>query len=159
VAYFNSFYSEAATVIFLVATVAFALVATPGGDPDAVRRRQVAAYFAAATLFATAKLQNVLLAVPLAILRWPLSISLERGPRSRPRRLAIAGVTVLLLGATVTLAAYALFSRQLRMINRYNTVFYEILGHSPDPAADAAALGLDPSYARYAGTHAFTLTI
>lgn len=34
-------------------------------------------------------------------------------------------------------------------------MFAEVLPHSPDPAADAAALGLDPDWLRYAGTNAF----
>ena len=35
--------------------------------------------------------------------------------------------------------------------NRYNAVFVELLGHSPNPARDLVDLGLSPELARYAG--------
>jgi hypothetical protein len=43
----------------------------------------------------------------------------------------------------------------LRAAALYQVVFYELLPHSPDPAADAAALNLDPAWLRYSGTDAF----
>ena len=75
-----------------------------------------------------------------------------RGPSRRLKKPAV--------WLAVALCAFSIwYGRQTPMALReaalYQVVFYEVLAHSPDPAADAAALGLDPAWLRYSGTDAF----
>ena len=57
--------------------------------------------------------------------------------------------------AAVSLVCYAGVSREIKVCNKYQTVFYGILKDSPDPAGDLAELGLDPAFAVLAGTNYF----
>jgi hypothetical protein len=149
VAYFNSMYSEAASLVFLYLTIGvYLLVATRERAGPAL----FAGFYVAALLFLTAKLQNAALCLALA----PLCYYLVT------RRFATAGRPVALTLAVglvaVALAYYAVFPDRLRGITLYNAVFYQLLAHSPTPQDDLAWLGLDPHLAQYAGTHYFLPT-
>ena len=68
------------------------------------------------------------------------------------RRIFIISAAV---AAAVSLVCYAGVSREIKVCNKYQTVFYGILKDSPDPAGDLAELGLDPALAVLAGTNYF----
>lgn len=78
----------------------------------------------------------------------------QPGRRRLVPALALTGVL-----AAALLGAAAAYLRdvppELRRPNTYNIVFYEVLAHSDDPAADARELGVDPDLVRYARTSYF----
>jgi hypothetical protein len=63
-------------------------------------------------------------------------------------------------GVAATLAAgivmYVCVLPAPRVVNTYNMIFFAILPESYDPAGDLRALGLDPAYARFSGTVAWS---
>lgn len=142
VAPLNSFYTQAASLVFLFWTVAMAAVSLADGGR---RVWPIAGYFAAALLFVASKPQEAAQSIPLALfgayLAW------------RPGRRWIAAAGSALLFVT----AGALFvgtsgSGGFQQNMLYKIVFFEVLPRSPDPAGDLRALGLDPAAARYSGT-------
>jgi len=150
VAVLNSFYAEAATLVFLSLTAGFGLVVL---GEERARTWALPGYFAAAALFVAAKPQNYPLALPLAVP--PLAL-LPQLPR-RPLRVLTVIAALALLALAVDLHARLPWSQTIR--NRWNDVFFTLLADSPDPRADLAELGLDPALARYAGEPAFADSI
>ncbi len=147
VAPFNSFYSQTASLLFLMLAAGVAAEAIRRGGLEGPWR--TAAYFLCAAAFVTSKPQEAIQGPVLALLGVRLAAGLA-GRRSRRAAVALAiGLCALSLWygrrAPVSLREAAL----------YQVVFAEVLPHSPDPAADAAALGLDPDWLRYSGTNAF----
>ncbi len=144
VSYASSFYSEPSSWLFLLLVVAAALPFASEEGP----RRAAAPWLLGAAMagLVAAKAQNAALALPLAALLWIL----VRGARDGRRRLAVVLACALVLFG----AAFARFGnhRWLRNGNLYNALFVELLPHSPDPAADLRALGLDPALASRSGT-------
>lgn len=142
----NSFYAEAATLVFLVLLAGFGLLAS---RDERARRWALPGYLLAAALFVAAKPQNHLLALPLAAV--PLAL-LARLPRTRSRVATVA--------ATLALVALGVFLQgrvpwMLRVRNVWNGVFYTILADSPDPRGDLAELGLPADLVRFRGVPAF----
>lgn len=146
IAYFNSFYSEPATLIFFLIVAACAY-----GAMSSERRRMAwfAAYFAGVAALLLAKYQNAVL-VPVFLLFGGLLVRRWREIRY--------------LQAYVALALAACYGGYLYFISApeaiddavlYNSVFSGILVDSPSPADDLAAFGLDRGLARYAGSSAF----
>jgi hypothetical protein len=143
---FNSFYAQTASLLFLF------LVAGIAGE--GIRRGRlgglgVAAFFLCAAAFVASKPQEAIQAPVLALLGARLAGVRGRGAWRAPA-----------LWLAIGLVAFgAWFGRQtpiaLREAAIYQVVFYEVLPHSPDPAADAAELGLDPAWLRYSGSDAF----
>jgi hypothetical protein len=147
VAFLNSFYTQTASLLFLlVATGCLAL--TVGGDR--ARGWWWLGFVAAAALFVASKPQEALQAPLLAIVAglagwWAL-------PRRFATGLGLAGAVCLLaVGGWL----FVNKSPEVSEASFYNAVFGELLGHSPDGKADLQALGLSPDLLRYAGTHAF----
>jgi hypothetical protein len=145
VAYLNSFYAYAASIVFLLAAAAaIALVLADCGGS----RIRAAAAVVAAVLFVLSKPQESVQAVPLALLFATLGRLLQR-----------PAAPILTVGAAVLLAAgvvgVAAASSDVRRATAYNLVFFEMLPHSPDPRADLVALAVDPELARFAGRHFF----
>jgi hypothetical protein len=148
VSLFNSFYTEPAALIFLVAALGFALLLARTPNPPAWL---VAGYFLFAALLATSRPQNALLGFFLV----PLGVRLARyeGDRRFRRR-------VVVLAALAVCAVSFLYSRStprlLRRIYLFNAVFRELLPNSPDPRRDLAELGLSPDLSRLAGISGFS---
>jgi len=143
---FNSFYSQTASLLFLMLTAALAA--------EAVTRREFSGarlflFYLCAAAFVTSKPQEAIQGPLLALLGLRLAGVGLRGASKRP--------AVWLAIALCALSVW--YGRRTPMTLReaalYQVVFYEVLPHSPDPAADAAALGLDPAWIRYSGTDAF----
>jgi hypothetical protein len=145
-AYYNSFYMDAGTFVFLMLAIVTLLRAV-------VRRRPVdtclAVFFC--LLLVTAKTQHALLALPLAVF-----LVLERRALWPRRALLASTVTVL---CVVGGGAYALVEGSppgYTGPSLFNIIFARLLPTAKDPSAELASLGLDPSYLRYTGMDAFT---
>lgn len=142
VAYFNSFYGEPASFLFLLATVALTLHAVE--KPTAGR---IAGVFVCLALFATAKAQNT----PSALVFLPVAWRLRRlAATPAAKNLCDAGVVLALLVSSAFLRAAPRGS--IVDATYYVAVFTEILPHSPTPGEDLRDLGVDPALARYART-------
>ncbi len=150
VAPLNSFYAEAATLVFLSLLVGFGLLAL---RDDRARPWALPGYFVATVLFVAAKPQNYFLALPL--MATPLAL-LPRLPRARGRAaVAAAACAVVALG----LFLQTLVPWEMRIRNLWNSVFYTVLAESPDPRGDLAGFGLGPELTRFAGVPAFAESI
>jgi hypothetical protein len=150
VAPLNSFYAEAATLVFLALTAGFGLVAL---REERARTWALPGYFAAAALFVAAKPQNYPMAVPLAVL--PLALLPHLHRRSVRVLAVVASLAVLALA--LDMHARLPWSQTIR--NRWNGLFFTILADSPDPRTDLAEFGLEPGLARFAGVPAFADSI
>jgi hypothetical protein len=140
--YFNTFYTEPATLIFFLGSVALALLLSERPRPPV---RLSLGFFLCAALLATSRPQVALLGFLFAL----LGIRLLWSDRDRSRRLLAAAAAV-----GLCLVSFAYFRNPpgpLGRIHLYNAVFREVLVGSPDPRGDLAALGLDPSLDRYVG--------
>lgn len=145
VACLNSFYSEPAALIFLLAVIGIAL---PLVRAEAPTRWGTWAYFVCAAMFAVTKVQNYALALPLISL--PVVMLAARAWRR-------TSTTVLLLAALLLVLVLSLFARLPDVQGRparWNAVFYGLLINSPSPSEDLAELGLDPELARWTGVPA-----
>jgi hypothetical protein len=145
VAYLNSFYSEPAAIIWLIALLGIALREVRAETPG---RWGLCAYFGTAALFAATKAQNYVLALPLIALPFALLAA---------RRWRTWASTVVPLAAVCLLWTVVLFARlpdSLRHPARWNGVFYGLLVDSPTPAEDLAEFGLGPEWARWTGVNA-----
>lgn len=148
VAYFNSFFSEPASLVFLLAFLGTALLWLRARLPGGWLR---VAVLTSAVGLVTSKPQNAVLGLVLA----GAALLLAAGARARA-----AGATRFLVLAAVGMAVGALVYVSLAPVGirrnvTYHAVFLEILPNSPAPREDAAALGLDPGWLRFAGTDAF----
>lgn len=153
-AYFNSLYSEPSSIIFLPAMVAFGLAAIAHGESDRRGKMLLTGYFVASILFVTAKVQNVFLSLPLAMLGYRLHLAIGSPIKKqnwRIRRYAVTLTSVLLAVSIGYYGIYSVCSDKIKPMNLYNAVFIEILAHSPTPEQDAVELGLDRSMAAFAG--------
>jgi hypothetical protein len=146
VAPFNSFYSQTASLLFLLLTAAIAA--------EAVRRGRLAgiwlfAYFGCALLFVGSKPQERLAAPLLALFGVLLA-----GVRWRAAwRQTAVWLGIGLCACSVWYGRHTPYS--LREAAMYQLVFAEVLAHSAAPAADAAELTLDPDWLRYVGSNAY----
>ena len=144
VAYFNSFYSESASFIFILVTVALMW--------RLVRQERWSLWTSSfcllgCILFVTAKPQNV----PLAFLIFFLWVRLVMGAKHRVKeRWFSLGAAIAVLCTSVWY--YRDSPRSMGEITYYVSVFTNLLQHSPSVQQDLVELGLDPRLARYAGT-------
>ena len=145
-AYFNSLYGEPVTFVFLLLMTAAAF-ALSAAEKQAL---WLPVLFCAGLLFfAGAKVQNA----PAGLLTALFCLRLAKlDKRTAWRRISlISAVSV----AVVSLLCFYSISKEIKVCNKYQTVFYGILKGSSDPAGDLAELGMDPSLAVLAGTHYF----
>ncbi|MEO8216168.1 MAG: hypothetical protein ABI718_03700 [Acidobacteriota bacterium] len=144
VAYFNSFYSEPASLVFFLLSWCLALLVITKSPTGGVWWGWL---LLSSSLFLLAKPQNVLAGLVLAAwflrLGWIQSDSLRKG-------LGIAAAALLL---AVSAASFALTPLPISQAAYHVAVFYELLGHSPNPSSDLRELELDGSLVQYAGTH------
>jgi len=143
---FNSFYSQTASLLFLLLLVAVAATAVRRGRLDG---GLCAAYFLSAAFFVASKPQEAVQAPILALFGLRLSGVEFRGAWKKSAAwMALA------------LCAFALWYGRhtpapLRAAALYQVLFYETLPHSRAPQSDMAELGLDPAWLEYSGTDAF----
>jgi hypothetical protein len=143
----NSFYSQTASLLFLLLTAAVVGRALRDGG---LGGWLVPVFLLCAAGFVGSKPQESLFGPPLALLALRLC----------PDRTTGTARWSLGLGAAV-LCAFSLWyygrtpEAAIRSVALYRTVFNELLTESPDPSADLAALGLDPGLANLAGRSAY----
>ena len=148
VAPFNSFYSQTASLLFLLLTAAAAAEAIRRGRLEGAL---LPAYFGAALLFVGSKPQEAPSSAVLALF----------GARLAGVRLAPAGVwkrpaAWLAVGLCVFGVWYARHvPRTLRAATMYQVVFDDLLEYSPSPKDDAAALDLPLGWMSYRGTNPY----
>jgi hypothetical protein len=146
VAPFNSFYSQTASLLFLLLTAA---VAAEGVRRGRLQGMWVFAYFGCALLFVGSKPQERLAAPLLAVFGILLA-----GVRWRTAwRQTAVWLGVLLCAFSVWYGRHTPYT--LREAAMYQLVFAEVLAHSSAPAADAAELTLDPDWLKYTGSNAY----
>ncbi len=146
VAPFNSFYSQTASLLFLLLTAAAAATAVWRGRLEGWL---LFGYFGCALLFVGSKPQEKLQAPILAAFSLLLAGVGTAGVLRKPA----VWLALALCGFSVVYGRHTPYT--LREVALYEVVFDEVLVHSKDPAADAMALGLDPSWLPYAGTNPF----
>lgn len=134
VAYFNSFFMDTGSLLFLLLAVVAYLRAAQWQRP-----MDYWMFTAAAVLLVTSKTQHFPLMFPIAmLLAW----------RSR------------FLMAAIVLAAGAFSSQasppQYSVYGKYTTVFYQVLPKTKNVEAALADLGLQDSDRQYVGTHAYS---
>ncbi len=147
VAYFNSFYTDAASYVTLMAMLA-ALALFVTGRQSGRRMAWMAIGFTA--LFVTSKVQHAVLGLPLmAFFVW-----------QREKFRAALGRYGLILALAPVLLGMALLAAttppRYRGMAVYNIVFSQILPAEPDAAAGLRQLGLPEKYAYLSGKHAFS---
>ena len=147
IAYFNSFYTEAATLVFLLLALASALLLI---EREPNRPALLPVFFVSAVLFTAAKSQNI----PVGLL---LALFLARLSGANPARVwrFATGVFAAVL-AVLSLSVYWLAPAYYRADGNYTAVFAEMLAFSSSPADDLLELGIAPELAIYARTTPFT---
>ena len=143
IAYFNSGFTEPASLLFALLTIAFFVRLVVG---EGVPTANFWAFAASAVLLIWSKPQNVLLALPLAFLAWRLG-SLGASPRWRAGALAVIVVIVTSAALYRSNPPPLWYTQQIRHI----AVFNGLLPASPDPAADLRTLGIDPRWTLLSG--------
>ncbi len=146
IAYFNSLYGEAVTLVFLLLMAGTGLFLVLDEKP---RLWTLILFFAGAAFFSGAKVQNS----PAGLLAILLGLRFLKLRKDVLWRRTIIGLSAAVIG--VSLLSYFTISPDIKICNKYQTVFYGILKDSPDPAGDLRELGLDPKYAVLAGTNYF----
>jgi hypothetical protein len=146
IAYFNSFYTESASLIFLFIMFGSALFMLTRNPPSILN---MVAFFIAGILFISAKHQNSVLGFLIGLFIYRLSFVWPRGLLKKVSiflSVAFCAVSFLLFKSTPPFMKEAIL---------YNNVFFEILKKSPSPKEDLRALGLRPEWIDLVGTHAF----
>lgn len=144
VAYFNSFYSEPSSFIFLFCTLALLLLTFQSPHFGTLLCCVFCCLF-----FVTAKPQNVAVGLLLALIFLRIR-DLRPGRRWRWTNAALSlGVVLVSIGYSASNPKYS-FKQTY-----YVAVFTEILSHSPAPDRDMAELGMNPGLAKYSGASPF----
>ncbi len=143
---FNSFYSQTASLLFLLLTAAIAAMAVRRGQ---LTGAWVFAYFGTALLFVGSKPQEKLAGPLLALFGLRLAWVRWRGAW----RTMATGLAVLLCAFSIWYGRHTPFT--LREATLFQFVFDDLLVYTPSPAVDAAELRLDPEWLKYVGTNPF----
>jgi hypothetical protein len=103
-----------------------------------------------AALFATAKAQHSLLAIPVALLLWT-----SRPPWLGRTAAGLAAAAIIAAAAIPRLVAPGAYGPGAV----YDVIFYEILPDSKNPDQDLNELGLDSTYRPWIGTYQFNVGV
>ena len=138
VSYFNSFYSESASAIFLLLTVGAMLALYAENPSRASRRGRWLFFLACSLLLGFSKSQHLVLLVPL----WGFGVCAARQRMAGPaaRWIWIGASALLMLGGLwfgIASRAYA----ATKNVNVQTVLEEEIQPHSPDYAGDLAQMG------------------
>ncbi len=138
VALLNSFYMDAAALVFLLlAVVAFVRSVMWGRRFDAVL------FVIASAMLVTSKAQHAPLGVALAGLCFAFGVS---------RGFSIVSAIVLLAASAI---GWTSVPPDYAPHGIYSVVFHQVLPNSRDLSGDLTALGLNDSYRKWIGTHAY----
>lgn len=145
-AYFNSFFGESITLLFMLLTFGLALANIRTEQPS---RWLLIAFYISGLFLITTKLQNA----PIGIIVVLLGLRFWRiGKDLWWRRTILIGSSILLVSM---IAMYVGAPGHLKQANLYQTVFFGILKDSPDPSSDLKELGLPDEFKVNAGTNYF----
>ena len=145
VSYFNSVYMDAATYVFLMlSAVLFLRAAAWRRKSDAV------GLVICVALMLLSKSQHAIFGLWIAALFAVFSRSLWPG---HARLFAIVSAAIV---AAAALASVKLVPFDYAAHGYYSVIFYQVLPRSTNVKADLEGLGLDESYAKFVGTHAFS---
>ena len=146
VAYFNSFYTDTAAALGVLAAVVTGvhLLANKRTTPALL-----VVFGAAATVAATSKVQHAL-AGPVAA---ALVLAIAWRATDRPTRITAGLLGMILLAATGWIVAGT--PSWYKAQAKFNVIFLKIAKNSDSPAQDLAELGLGADDARYIGSNAF----
>ncbi len=149
VAPLNSFYSQAASLVFLLLTLGVAArsIALGSRGPG-----HAVAFFVLAALFAGSKPQEAVQGLLLAA----FGLRVYWRPGRRPFGQTAAWGAVALAG--FSLGYLRATPPAISEVARYHKVFMELLPNSPSPEQDLADLGLDPAWASASGQIAYRPT-
>lgn len=156
VSYLNTFYSEPASLVFLLATIGIGIWGVTHRPSGGQRIALLCAFTGLAALLVISKPQHALLALPLAIIAYRLATP-TIGPAPPVGRWSVLGLScaTFLIVASFTYLQLGL-PDHFRTANLYNLIFAEILPHSASPARDLEQIGLDSSLTSLAGTTVYT---
>lgn len=143
VAYLNSFYMDAASMVFLMLTVSLSSAAILRARPwNAI------AFGIAAVFFLASKSQHAILGPLLAGLAgW---FALSSSPRTA-RRWMVSAIAAL----AATVAMTVLTTAEYRAYPLYNLIFFRLAKQSPNPGETLREMGLPPSYLPLVGTYSY----
>ncbi|MFX3636779.1 MAG: hypothetical protein ACE3L7_02105 [Candidatus Pristimantibacillus sp.] len=145
-AYFNSFFGESITLLFMLLTFGLALANIKTEQPS---RWLLIAFYISGLFLITTKLQNApigIIIILLGVRFWGIGQDLWW------RRTILIGSSVLLISM---IAMYIGAPSHLKQANLYQTVFFGILKDSPDPSRDLKEMGLPDEFKVNAGTNYF----
>ena len=147
VSYWNSLYTEPASCLWFLFFLAESINIC---DTQQISFGLTLRWSVFAVLWITAKPQNALFCIPLAV----YGLAIARRTLDRKAHYAsLGGVVAVCLAGVVMYCSVPLTTR---VTAHYNVIFFGILPGSDDPQSDLKALGLNPDYARYAGTVAWS---
>ncbi|MCE5171948.1 hypothetical protein LQV63_21950 [Paenibacillus profundus] len=146
VAYFQSFFGEPVSLIFLLLSTAISIVLAVQKKPASY---WLALLFGCAVILAASKIQNAPIGLAFALYAFRLH---RKRPDRSWKRLIIGGSAFMI--ATTGLI-YVFAPKELKQINLYQTIFFGILKDSPHVAQDLEELGIPQKYAVLAGTNYF----
>jgi hypothetical protein len=146
ISYFNSFYGEAVSFISLLSTLGFAFCLARHKYP---KNYMLIGFFISAALLTGAKLQNA----PVGILAIIFGIGLLR-LRKDSAWIRIISVSSLVI-VSIMFISYSTVPKDIKVCNKYQSVFFGILKGSTTPEKDLQELGIDEDLAVLAGTNYF----
>jgi hypothetical protein len=149
VSFFNSFYSEAASYIFLFAWlgVLVYLIAQAGTTKPGLFAMLL--FYFAVGLFTAAKTQNAVFGVVLALYAFRFMFL----RKDLLWRFVIGTCSIVLV--ILSIYVYKSNPKFLERVTLYDSVFYGILLDSPTPDKDLHILGVDERYVKLKGTTYF----
>jgi hypothetical protein len=144
---FNTFYSQTASLLFLLLAVGAGALGVARGRPAF---GLLLAYFLCAALFVCSKPQESIQGPLLAAFGLRLASTPDGRSWRRPAAWLAAGLCAL------SLWYYRQAPKEsIRNVGLFHTLFMEVLPHSPDAGRDLDELGLDRGLLRYSGTNAY----
>jgi hypothetical protein len=146
VSYFNSFYMDTAALLFLFLTVVSFLRALRWQRPA---DRWL--FVVSAVLLITSKTQHFPLGIPLALL-----LAWKGGLLTSGRGWLFRTLSVTAVMASTAFSAQLGTPSYYPALGTYTVIFFELLPKSKSVVSDLKELGLDESYQRYVGTHAYS---
>ncbi|MGH9318050.1 MAG: hypothetical protein ACRD1P_13200 [Thermoanaerobaculia bacterium] len=144
---FNSFYSETASLLFLLLTVSVAALAIQRGR---LAGGLLLVYFLCAVLFVGSKPQESIQGPLLAVFALRLASARLKAWWRQPAIWMALGLCAFSFWYYRSTPVTA-----IRNPNLFDNMFMELLPNSPDPRRDLDELGLAPDLLKYSGTHAY----
>lgn len=146
VAYFQSFFGEPVSLIFLLLASGTSFVLASRRKPSI---GWLVLFFVSVLILSASKLQNA----PIGLVFVLFAFRLYRTRPERSWRSTVIAGSVSILAVSVLMYAYA--PQELKQINLYQTIFYGILKDSPHVEKDLKELGIPDKFAPLAGTNYF----